>query len=139
GNGIGAACCEVMRGHGWNLAVADIDKAAADRTAEAVEGKGYDLDVRSIASIRELAERVESELGPVASLVVSSAIFQGNVPIEDADEDLFDRVMEVNLRGTYHVNRIFGMRMAERGQGSIVNLASVTGYGSTPLHIYGPG
>ncbi len=139
GNGIGAACCEVMHAHGWSIAVADLDEAAAQRTAEAVGGSAFHLDVRSIASIKALADQVESDAGPVDALVVSSAIFQGNVPIEETDEELFDRVMEVNLRGTYHVNRVFGMRMATRGAGAIVNLASVTGQGSTPLNIYGPG
>ncbi len=135
GNGIGAACCAVMHEHGWQIAVADIDEAAAQEVAQAVGGQAFALDVRNIASIKALADRV----GPIDALVVSSAIFQGNVPIEQTDEDLFDRVMEVNLRGTYHVNRVFGMRMAERGAGAIVNLASVTGQGSTPLNIYAPG
>jgi NAD(P)-dependent dehydrogenase (short-subunit alcohol dehydrogenase family) len=52
---------------------------------------------------------------------------------------MFERLMAVNVKGTYDANRIFGMKMADQAGGSIVNLASVTGHGSTPLSIYGPG
>jgi NAD(P)-dependent dehydrogenase (short-subunit alcohol dehydrogenase family) len=138
-NGIGAACGEVMRARGWAIVVADRDTAAATATAHRLDGYAYTLDVTEADAIEALAGRVEREIGTVAALVVSSGIFQGNVPIEQIPTDLFDQIMAVNLRGTYLANRAFGTRMAAHGGGSIVNIASVTGHGSTPLNIYGPG
>jgi NAD(P)-dependent dehydrogenase (short-subunit alcohol dehydrogenase family) len=47
--------------------------------------------------------------------------------------------MAVNVRGAYHANRVFGIGMAKRGRGAIVNLASITGLSATPSNIYGSG
>lgn len=138
-NGIGAACCRVMHARGWAIVIADRDIAAGETLAEALGGTAHTLDVTDIDAIEALAERIDRDVGPVTALVVSSGIFQANEPIEQSPADLFDRIMAVNLRGAYHANRVFGARMAARGRGSIVNIASVTGHGSTPLNIYGPG
>ena len=48
----------------------------------------------------------------------------------------WDRVMRIDLRGTYLCCAAFGTRMAERGSGAIVNIASVSGMRSGPLHLY---
>jgi NAD(P)-dependent dehydrogenase (short-subunit alcohol dehydrogenase family) len=138
-NGIGAACCEVMAAHDWRPMVVDLDIAAAEATAERAGGQAFALDVRDEAAIRDLAARIERDVGVPEALVVSSGIFQGNVPVEDTPADTFATLTAVNLGGTYHANRAFGERMAANGRGSIVNLASVTGHGSTPLNVYGPG
>ena len=135
GNGIGAACAEVMKARGWRIAVADKDAAGAQAVAERLDGQAYALDVSDAAAIEALAAKV----GPPGTLVVSSGVFQANQPIEDTDPALFDALMTVNVRGTWHANRLFGMAMARQGSGAIVNLASVTGHGSTPNTIYGPG
>jgi NAD(P)-dependent dehydrogenase (short-subunit alcohol dehydrogenase family) len=138
-NGIGAACCEVMRARGWSVLLADKDFDSAEQTAARVEGRAFPLDVSDASGIEALATRIVDEAGPLDALVVSSAVFQANAPIEEVAPEEFDRIMAVNVRGTWHANRLFGMAMAHRGRGAIVNLASVTGLGSTPLHIYGPG
>jgi NAD(P)-dependent dehydrogenase (short-subunit alcohol dehydrogenase family) len=138
-NGIGAACCAVMAARGWRVALADRDEAAGAATAERTGAAVYLLDITDTAAIDASAEQIEQDLGPSAALVVSSGIFQANLPIEQTPPDLLDRILAVNWRGTWHANRVFGGRMAARGAGSIVNLASVTGHGSTPLNIYGPG
>lgn len=138
-NGIGAACCEVMQARGWSILIADKDSDAGAETAARTGGKAYALDVADVAAIEALAEEIDRDAGAVGALVVSSAIFQVNAPIEQTSPDLFDQLMAVNVRGTYHANRIFGARMAARGGGAVVNLASVTGHGSTPLNVYGPG
>jgi len=137
GNGIGAAICEVMAAHGWSLVVADKDETGATDVADRIGGRAFPLDVTDVAAIEALAERIDREVGPLAALVVSSGIFQPNVPIEETPADLFDAITAVNLRGTYHANRIFGAGMARRGGGAIVNLASATAHFSTPNSIYG--
>jgi NAD(P)-dependent dehydrogenase (short-subunit alcohol dehydrogenase family) len=50
----------------------------------------------------------------------------------------WDRVLNVNLRGTYLTCAMVGSGMATRGQGAIVTISSVLGYGPGPLHAYGP-
>ena len=138
-NGIGAACGEVMAARGWSLLVADKDEKAAAETAARLGGQAFALDVTDIAAIEALAERIDRQLGPLGALVVSSGIFQPNVPAEQTPPDLFDRFTSVNLRGTYHANRVFGAVMARHGAGAIVNMASATAHFSTPNNIYSPG
>ena len=137
-NGIGAATSRLMVERGWRVVVGDIDTEAAQRLAYEISGHAFATDVSSMAAMEQLAAKIESEIGPVASLVVSSGAFQENVPIAKTPIELWERIMRVNLDGTYFANRAFGMRMAARGYGSIVNVASVLGMASSPAHAYGP-
>jgi NAD(P)-dependent dehydrogenase (short-subunit alcohol dehydrogenase family) len=138
GNGIGAACCRLMRERGWHVAVADFDADGAQAVAREVEGLALHVDVRDPEAVTRAADEVEARLGFPAGLVVSSGTFQDNVPLHQTSKDALERILSVNFAGTHHVNRVFGLRMAARRRGSIVNLASVTGQASTPLNIYGP-
>ena len=138
GNGIGAACCRLMQQRGWQVAVADFDADGAKSVAREVNGLAFHVDVRDPKAVAQVADDVETQLGPPTGLVISSGTFQDNVPVQDTPADALERILAVNFTGTHHVNRVFGLRMAERGRGSIVNLASVTGQASTPLNIYGP-
>jgi NAD(P)-dependent dehydrogenase (short-subunit alcohol dehydrogenase family) len=138
GNGIGAACCRVMRERGWQVVVADFDEDGAQAVAREVDGLALRVDVRDRAAIERASSDVEAKLGHLTGLVVSSGTFQDNQPVQDTPADALERILSVNFAGTHHVNRVFGLRMAARGRGSIVNLASVTGQASTPLNIYGP-
>lgn len=137
GNGIGAACCRLMRARGWQVAVADFDRAGAEAVARQVHGLALSVDVRDADAVAWAADEVEARLGVPSGLVVSSGTFQDNVPIDKTPADALERILSVNFAGTHHVNRVFGLRMARAGRGSIVNLASVTGQASTPLNIYG--
>lgn len=138
GNGIGEACCRLMVERGWRLAVVDLDKAAADRVASDIGARGYSVDIRSLAAIEKLADEIERDSGPVYSLVVTAAAFQERRAPDETDMDQWRGVLQVNLEGTFNANRVFGSRMVRRGEGSIVNTASVVGHGSSPLHAYGP-
>jgi NAD(P)-dependent dehydrogenase (short-subunit alcohol dehydrogenase family) len=138
GNGIGAACCRLMQQRGWQVAVADFDADGANKVAREVNGIACHVDVRDPDAVARVADEVETQLGPPTGLVVSSGTFQDNVPVQNTPADALERILAVNFAGTHHVNRTFGLRMAARGRGSIVNLASVTGQASTPLNIYGP-
>jgi NAD(P)-dependent dehydrogenase (short-subunit alcohol dehydrogenase family) len=51
--------------------------------------------------------------------------------------EVWERTLHVNLTGTWIANRAFGTRMAERGGGSIVNIASIAAIASMPVHAYG--
>lgn len=138
GNGIGAACCRLMRERGWTVVAADKDKTAAEAIAAETEGHGFEIDVRDADALDRLVAKIETTVGPIAALVVSSGTFQDNVPLGQTPRDALERILSVNFAGTYNVNRAFGPRIAAFGGGSIVNLSSVTGHSSTPLNIYGP-
>lgn len=138
GNGIGAATCRVMAARGWTVAVADLDLAAAQQVAAEVSGRAFQVDVTDEDGLAAAATAVEDALAPPVALVVSSGIFQTSRPVAQERLDAWRRLIQVNLEGCFLADRTFGLRMAARGRGSIVNLASVTGVLATPLNAYGP-
>ncbi len=137
-NGIGAACSRLMVERGWQVVIGDKDFEEAQRLAAELGAHAFASDVSSMAAMEDLAAKIEGQIGPVASLVVSSGTFQENVPLAQTPLDVWERIMRVNFDGTYFANRAFGTRMATRGAGSIVNVASLVGMASSPLHAYGP-
>ena len=137
-SGIGAACCRELAKRGWTVVAADIDEAAAARVAGEIEGIAYRVDVGDESSVEELARRVEAEAGPVAALVNSAGVIQVPLPPEDLPLQVWDDVVRVDQRGTYLASVAFGRRMAQRRRGAIVNIASIAGMRSMPLHAYTP-
>ncbi len=137
-SGIGAACCRELARRGYKVAVADIDKAAATRVAAEIGGTAFAVDVADEASTENLAEHVERALGPVDVLVNSAGVIQVPLSPETLPMASWDQVVRVDQRGTYVACLAFGRRMAVRGRGAIVNIASIAGMRSMPLHAYAP-
>jgi len=138
GNGIGASCCKVMARQGWRVAVVDLNLEAAQSVAAEVSGGAYALDIGDLAAVERLADQLENEHGPVSGLVVAAAAFQDKYAPDEFPMDLWRRIVQVNLEGTFNANRVFAARMARSGGGSIVNVASIVGHASSPQHAYGP-
>lgn len=138
-NGIGEATGRLLAARGWRVALADLDEAAGKAVAADLAAPFFRLDVADRAAVEALPGQVEAALGPAAALVVSSGAFQRNVPAEEQDPAELDRILAINVKGTWYANRAFGVGMARRrAGGSIVNLASTTASLATPLSIYGP-
>jgi len=138
GNGIGAACCRLMAERGWRVAVVDLDPAAATAVAKEIGGSGYSVDMSNLDALEQLAADIEREHGPVHSLVVCAAVFQERYAPEEFPMELFRRILQVNVEGTFNANRAFGKRMVKARHGSIVNIGSTLAHGSGPQHAYGP-
>jgi NAD(P)-dependent dehydrogenase (short-subunit alcohol dehydrogenase family) len=124
-SGMGAAAAQALAAFGARVFCADVDVAGAERNAGEIAGEGgaaeaLALDVRDSAAVTAARERV----GAPDVLVVTPAI---NVrkPLVQLADDEFDRIVEVNLKGMFHLLREFGGPMAERGRGSIVLFSSV--------------
>jgi NAD(P)-dependent dehydrogenase (short-subunit alcohol dehydrogenase family) len=137
-NGIGAATCEVMIREGWRVAVVDLAQQAAEETAKRIGGLAFALDISNLEAVETLALQIEREHGPVAGLVVAAAAFQDKFAPDEFPMELWQRVMKVNIEGTFNANRVFAAGMARAGKGSIVNVASIVGHASSPQHAYGP-
>lgn len=126
-SGIGEATAHALAAFGARAVCADLDEAGAAKTAGAIVAEGgiaeaLALDVRepgSVAAARDL-------LGAVDVLVATPSV---NVrkPLAAISDDEFDRVVELNLKGTFRLLRAFAGAMAERGQGSIVVFSSIRG------------
>jgi NAD(P)-dependent dehydrogenase (short-subunit alcohol dehydrogenase family) len=138
-SGIGAACAEHLAQGGWRVVVTDISDELGRTVAERIGGHYFRMDVGDAAHVDETAAAIEKLVGPVGGVVTSAGVIQPPVRPEELSLDLWDRVVHIDQRGTYVTCVAFGRRMAARtGGGAIVNIASVAGSRSMPLHSYAP-
>jgi NAD(P)-dependent dehydrogenase (short-subunit alcohol dehydrogenase family) len=137
-SGIGAACAEVLAKEGNCVVVADLNMALAREVAAHINGHAWAIDVAEIDSVENAARMIEEKIGPVYGLVNSAGIIQKPLEPHKLDMDIWDLVQRVDFRGTYVCCLAFGRAMLARKSGSIVNISSVTGYRSVPLHSYAP-
>jgi NAD(P)-dependent dehydrogenase (short-subunit alcohol dehydrogenase family) len=136
-SGIGAACCRELAARGARIALVDRDKRV-HAVAREVNGRAWVADVADEAALERCADAIEAELGPVEILVNSAGVIQAALPPDRLSMASWDEVVRVDQRGTYVAAVVFGTRMAARRCGSIVNIASVAGMRSMPLHAYAP-
>lgn len=134
GSGIGRATALAFAEAGARVLAVDRDAEAAARTAGEALGRGAaaawseTVDVSDEPAVEKLAERVTAEHGVVDVLVNNAGIGLGGSFFDTTPED-WKKVLDVNLWGVIHGCRLFGRRMAERGQGGhIVNVASAAAF-----------
>jgi 2-hydroxycyclohexanecarboxyl-CoA dehydrogenase len=121
-SGIGAATCRRLAAEGAKVAVTDLNLEPAAAVADEVGGEAYELDVRSTDSIAAAVEAV----GPI-DVLVNNAGYDEFAFFTDTDEQLWDRVLAVNLRGVLAVTHAVLPGMQERRRGRIVSVASEAG------------
>jgi 2-hydroxycyclohexanecarboxyl-CoA dehydrogenase len=126
GSGIGAATTRRLAGEGAQVAATDVNLDGAREVAGEVSGAAFELDVRSTESIAAAVSAAEDELGPV-DVLVNNAGYDEFAFFVNTDEQLWDRVLAVNLRGVIAVTHAVLPGMQERGRGRIVNVASEAG------------
>jgi 2-hydroxycyclohexanecarboxyl-CoA dehydrogenase len=129
--GIGRETCLRLAAAGWTVAALDLDEDAARETARltsAVNGHeavGLACDVTSRDDVDAAVSAIEEDLPPVAALVNNAGV-TAPTRFLDIGEDEWDRVFDVNVRGTYLVTRRVLPGLLEREYGRIVNLSSVS-------------
>ena len=136
-SGIGAACCRELAARGARVALVDRDQRVHS-VARETGGRGWIADVADEAAMKQCADAIEAEFGPVEILVNSAGVIQVPVPPQQLSMANWDEVVRVDQRGTYLAARVFGTRMVARRRGSIINIASIAGMRSMPLHAYAP-
>lgn len=137
-SGIGLACATLLAAAGARLIVADKNAEAAMAAASSLGGIDLAVDVGDEASVDAAVQRVAAKAGQVDVLVNCAGVLQRTLPPDQLSLREWDFVARIDLRGTYLCCARFGSAMAERGTGAIVNIASVAGMRSGPLHSYGP-
>ena len=118
-SGIGAACVERLSAEGATV-------ATIDRT----DGVDYVLDVRDEAAVRDAFADVVARHGRVDSVVHCAGVAGGG-PVHLVDESEWDRVVDINLKGTFLVDKYALVHMLEVDRGCIVNIASIEGIEGT--------
>ncbi|XP_005103566.1 estradiol 17-beta-dehydrogenase 8 [Aplysia californica] len=142
GSGIGRAVCSVLAREGALLAVSDINKENAEETVsllpkynastDALSGcahAAFGTNVTSSSEVTDLINNVQKTFKAVPSVAVHSAGIAKDQFLLKLDEEMFDEVIAVNLKGTFLVNQTLGKAMcaAKVEEGSIVNIASIIG------------
>ena len=130
--GLGEAIARRLHADGYRVAVADIDGAGADTVAREL-GDGalaFVHDIRELDSWQRLLQEVREALGDDVRALVNNAARTEVRSFWEIDVDEWDDVLATNLRGTYLGCRVVGAYLRDRGEGRIVNLASVAGQAS---------
>jgi glucose 1-dehydrogenase len=138
GMGMGAATARVMAGYGASVIVSDINGAAAQETAASVlaaGGKAHVVlcDVADDQQVEALIAETVATFGRLDCAVNNAAITPDTLPIADADMDVWDRVIRVDLRSVmmcmkYQVRQF----LSQGGGGAIVNVGSVSSFRPQP-------
>jgi meso-butanediol dehydrogenase / (S,S)-butanediol dehydrogenase / diacetyl reductase len=131
GRGIGRATALELARMGADIAVAELDRVTADRTAGEVKGLGrralvVPTDVTSRASLTTMVERTRGELGGLDILVNNAGIYQAAGTLEVTEEH-WDAVLDINAKAVFFASQAVLPAMIGQKRGVIVNLASLAG------------
>ena len=132
-SGIGAACAELFAEQGARVAVADINEAAANEVATAInQTTGANaiilgLDVTDRGQCFAAVDSVVAQFGKLDILVNSAGVSPRAAPDSWDFEQTWDWVISINLKGSMMMSRAAVEQMRKQESGSIVNLASIIG------------
>jgi NAD(P)-dependent dehydrogenase (short-subunit alcohol dehydrogenase family) len=132
--GIGAATATLLAQQGRRVVIVDIAPEALIGTQTILWPDRF--DVASETDVMGGIADIETAHGPITGLVNAAGVFGKMHPVERVRMDNWDREINIDLRGTFLVARSVGARMAKRRHGAIVNVASVAGMTSGPIHAY---
>lgn len=136
GSGIGRACSLQLAEDGAAVAVWDLDADGAGETVEKIEKAGARAiacvgDASVAAQIRESVVRTHSELGPV-TILVNNAGITGFCRFREIDEEAWDRMMRINLKGPFLCTQAVIGDMLDAGWGRIINISSSSAQTGAP-------
>jgi NAD(P)-dependent dehydrogenase (short-subunit alcohol dehydrogenase family) len=127
GSGIGEASARGLAAFGAEVFAADVNAEAAEATADGIresDGKAValGLDMLDSKSVGAVAKRIGAP-----DVLVSTPSVNVRKPLLEITDDEFDKIIDLNLKGTFRLCREFGRGMAERGSGSIIAFSSIRG------------
>lgn len=129
--GLGRALAQAFGEQGARLALVDVDGPGLEATVAQLQMDQHrvvslPVDLFEVAVAERVVDEVMARFGQLDVLVNNAAVVDG-VPIEAVTPELFDQVIGVNLRAPLFLSRAAMRRMAARGGGRIVNVASMAG------------
>lgn len=127
--GIGLALARGLAQHGASVVVngrtADkVEEAVAALGAEGLRAHASVFDVTDPAAVSEAVERIETEIGPIG-ILVNNAGMQYRAPLEDFPTDKWELLLKTNISSVFFVGQAVARHMIGRGEGKIINIASV--------------
>lgn len=137
--GMGRACAERFGAEGANLALFDIEADTLTATSTELEARGFPVeaitgDVSRASDVEVAVARTVERFGGIDVLVHTAAIVELR-PLLEFPEDLWRRIVDVNLTGVFLTTRRAGQEMARRGGGAIVVFASTNAFFAEELNV----
>ncbi len=128
--GIGAAVCARFEEEGAKVAVFDLNAGSV------AHGRAYAVDISDQARVINAVEKVEREIGPI-DVLVNNAGWDRAAPFLETEQELWQKIIAINLVGPLNMHHAVLKGMKERGKGRIVNVASDAGrVGSSGESVY---
>lgn len=134
GGGLGATIMVQLGAMGAHIVALDLHEIAIDLPGEHLS---LACDITRGDAVAAAAATVRQRFGLCDVLVNNAAMLPRPVPIEDTSEELWNRVLDVNLTGAFLCSRSFGAQMLEAGRGSVVNVASIAASAPNAVGAYG--
>jgi len=136
-SGIGLAVAQRLAAAGHAIALLDLDGAGAKKGAEDLAKKGasaraYEVDVADRGALERTFAAVRTDLGPVGILVTSAGIESFDQLLEISQQK-WDRLLAVNLSGTFHCAQLAARDMIAGGWGRIVTISSSSAQSGAPM------
>jgi 3-oxoacyl-[acyl-carrier protein] reductase len=131
GRGLGEAICRSLAQEGAHIAVADLNLSDAEKAAAAIKKMGrktvaVKVDVSLEKEVKEMVTKTLEALGTIDILVNNAGVcYQGTVA--EMSEEAWDRVLDINLKGTFLCSREVMPSLKQKKWGKIVNLGSLAG------------
>ena len=137
--GMGRACAERFGAEGANLTLFDIEADTLAATAADLEARGFRVeamggDVSKAPDVEAAVARTVARFGGIDVLVHTAAIVELR-PLLEFPEDLWRRIVDVNLTGVFLTARQVGREMARRGGGAMVVFASTNAFFAEELNV----
>ncbi|MFC1532487.1 SDR family NAD(P)-dependent oxidoreductase [Thermodesulfobacteriota bacterium] len=142
GGGLGQVFCEAMAEFGANVACADINKNGAQETVELIKKFGnqaiaIEADISQQEHIEHMVTQTISEMGSIDILFCNAGIPNSPVRLHEVTIEDWDKVMALNIRGTFLSMRAVLPHMLKQQKGSIIITGSASGLrASPPAHGY---
>ncbi|MDR2048170.1 MAG: SDR family oxidoreductase, partial [Treponema sp.] len=135
-SGLGKAVASGMAASGAAVVIADIDKQGAEQFSAELAAAGFRAaakaaDITKTADVRELVSRTVETFGGI-DILVNAAGTTFRQATEDFDEQAFDKIISLNLKGTFLCLKYAGQEMLKRGKGSIINFGSIASVVANP-------
>lgn len=133
GRGIGREIALLLAENGANIVLVDVDENTLAATAKEIEAKNVKVmasrtDVTSTSDTEKLADEIINKFGHIDIVINNAGITRDNL-IMRMKEDEWDKVLSINLKGTFNCTRAVARYMMKQKKGKIVNIASIIGIG----------
>jgi 3-oxoacyl-[acyl-carrier protein] reductase len=137
GRGIGAAIAASLAELGARAVLCGRSREALETTAAAIQNSGgqsavMECDITDLHSVESLAQRVERTFSQVNILVNNAGVGGSGGPLHQLPPEVWDQVINTNLRGAYYCIRSFAPLMIRSQGGHIINISSIAGKNPLP-------